>query len=123
MSSSNDKVIKIIFNPKESELSDVFENEIACALWCMYRDSHIISGDGLNFLNQTCRELIKTKNVFTRESAQAYLHRFINKLNLIESARLGNDVEWINKTIPFLTCEKKIKLEIVSSIIKGDTVQ
>ena len=94
------------------ELERIFVNKEACGLWCIYRSFHIISKDGLEFLNNTCDEIIKTGRKFTRTSdAKKFLNKFERDLSEVEDST--PDYEWIDKAIPFLLGEKKIVIEVL----------
>lgn len=109
--SEQERIIKVKFNPAESELHDIFSHDQASTLWCLYRDSHIMSKNGVEFLNRICRDLIWNKYPFDIESARKFLSIFINNMNEIEYSRGNNmDKEWIENTIPFLLGTRKIKI-------------
>lgn len=111
---SNERIIGIKFDYKASVLADIFQNQQACAIWCLYRDRHIISQNGLAYLNDVCREVTKKKLKFNIESAREFLKVIISHIQHIEYCAQHDETEWIEKTIPYLTGEKSIKLEIVT---------
>ena len=112
--SEQERIIKVKFDPEQSQFKDIFENDQARALWCLYKNTHIISGEGLDFLNTTCRDLIKTTKIpFDEENARKFLTIFCNNMGWIEYSK-NNYKEWIETVIPFLLGQKKVKLVTVS---------
>lgn len=94
------------------ELEKILINKEACALWCIYKSYHIISKEGLDFLNETCNEIIKTGRKFTRKSdAKKFLNKFEKELSDIEYST--PDYDWIDKAVPFLLGEKKIVVSVL----------
>lgn len=109
--SEQERIIKVKFDPLASELRDIFADEQACALWCLYRDSHIISGDALDYLNSKCRDLIWNKKIFNHDSAREFLNDFMERIRNISYTRFTDlDNQWIESAIPFLVGDKKLKL-------------
>lgn len=114
------KYFQVKFDIKTSSLADIFENDKARALWCLYKSDHIISGEGLKYLNQVCRELILSDKIpFDATSARKFLTSFLNNLDWIERSRREND-KWIEKTIPYMVGEIKVELQQVDE--KGNVI-
>lgn len=108
--SEKETLFKLKSKPTK-ELEKIFINKEACGLWCIYRSYHIISKDGLEYLNETCFEIIKNGKKFTKIQAKHFLEKFSNKLSDIEHSKPSYD--WIEKAIPFMVGEKKIAVEVV----------
>lgn len=102
---------KVTFDPKTSEMSDIFEHKQACSLWVKYRKSHIISQNGLAFLNEKCRELIKLNKDFSRRDAKDFLESFIFHMSNVENSMLEPEGEWIEETANYLVGYNVIVLE------------
>jgi len=47
--------IKITFNPQDSEVADIFSNDTARKLWCLWRRGHIVS----QYFNDAVVEIAK----------------------------------------------------------------
>jgi hypothetical protein len=104
--------VKMDWNPMLTDKKDIFAHKIARAFWVRYRSGHIISQDGLPYLEERCREIIRDKVTFDNESAKKYLVSFDREMSMIEHSMYNPNTEWIDKTIPFLTGESEIKLVI-----------
>jgi hypothetical protein len=114
------KVFQVEFDVKTSSLADIFANDTARALWCMYKANHIISGDGLAYLNQVCRELILSDKIpFDAGSARKFLTSFLNNLDWIEHSRNDN-TKWIDNTIPYMVGEIKVEIQQIDK--KGNVI-
>jgi len=108
-----DKIFKVDWNPEQSDLKDIYGHPIARSLWAMYKANHMISQNGLPFLNDICRELIKTGDVMSVEAAHEFLKGFMRRMNHVEHSMGVFDNEFIEQMIPFMTGESVVKLEYV----------
>lgn len=97
------------FDPMESEYADIFKHELAKNFYTQYRRWHIISQNGLPFLVEVARELIKNNTKFDEKSAETFLQNFHLRMNNIEWST-GDGKDWIEKTVPYMTGKSSIKL-------------
>ena len=102
--------MKVTFDPMGSEQKDIFAHQIARNLWCCYRRNHIISQRGIVLLAEICREIITDNITFDDESAKSFLDGFLIDMSGAELSMMQKEPEWIEKTIPFLTGKKWMKL-------------
>jgi len=108
-----EKIIKLSFDPMQSEIKDIFQHPQARALWCLYKNSHIISQRGTALLHEVCRELIVEGDTMSPSSAEDFLKRFMSDMRHTESSMLSDsETIWIKEAIPFMTGESTIKLEV-----------
>jgi len=109
----DEKVFKVKFDPLKSELKDIFEYRISRAVWCFYRDSHIVSDKGLVWLNGLCRLLIKDGHPYREKTARKILTVLISNMQSVEYAMHNENPEWVEKVIPYLTGQKTCRMEIM----------
>lgn len=96
-----------------SKLKKILDNIEARSLWCIYRSGHIISKEGLSFLNRVCLEMVDEKTKFKDESeAEKFLRVFEYDISYIEYGK--TDFDWIEKCIPYLIGKKTIEVEIIN---------
>lgn len=105
------KVFKVKFDPAKSELKDIFAHDIARAVWCFYRDNHMISQNGLIWLNGLCRLLIKYNHKYRVKTARKILTVLISNMNSIEHCMSHEEPEWVEKVLPYMRREKICRVE------------
>ncbi len=103
-------VFRITWNPAESAVADIFADDIARAIWCTWKEPHVVN----QFFNDEVRYLAKELRKAMPSSADK-LHRSLIGASWGSEGQniIGTDLaEWCEFVLPYVRGEKAITVTV-----------
>lgn len=100
--------IKLAFDPEtttDPELQEVIADDIAWAIWLLWRPCHIVS----QHFNQSCINIAKR----VRQAEPQNMREWVECFGGIDFPHKNVD-DWISQAYPFLTGMEKIRIEVAA---------